>query len=175
MSISKCHCTSVSIYRNDFCNIETVDPSHSWDWNPRPSECYTTNQLHVGTHGIQVQQHKLQIPPQTLDSHSVYVGLLFGLCYQTYTHCCKEYLPIPITCTSFKPLSGRDWNLAETSIIILLEDTIRPYPCVELSTWYHCLCSIIWYTCINSVFTLRDCAAWVSMYESWNMGQKLRM
>ena len=28
MSISKCHCTCISIYRNDFCNIDTVNPSY---------------------------------------------------------------------------------------------------------------------------------------------------
>ena len=31
MSISKCHCASVSTYRNDFCNIDTVDLSYCWN------------------------------------------------------------------------------------------------------------------------------------------------
>ena len=29
MSVTICHCTCVSIYRNDFCNIDTIDPLYS--------------------------------------------------------------------------------------------------------------------------------------------------
>jgi len=121
---SKCHCTCVYTYRNDFSNTDNVDPSqpNSHVWSVNTTACYSS----VTSHGCLVSVHHDQWPHQVTVNNtvnSIFVNCQFKLswynnCQNRISKICFAYTLEPLYQRAQCPLVPRHFQFSFLSSIL---------------------------------------------------------